>query len=109
MRLSHFGLGKLGLPLAVLFASNALRTVAIAALIERLRAGAVPIVAGLEASVADAASAITYDLRAALRARSRWRYHLVIIASTLLPGTMSTRIVPLLENGFVRCSPVGGS
>jgi UDPglucose 6-dehydrogenase len=140
MQLSFFGLGKLGLPLALLFARNGLRTIAVdidTALVEQLRAGAVPMVEpGLDELIAEAAPAITYttdaraaadtdasiilvptpsnstqpalsstyvkdvcrELGAVLRARPRWRYHLVIISSTLMPGTMSTRIVPLLED-----------
>lgn len=143
-RLSIFGLGKLGLPLAALFARSGLRTIAIdtdAALVEQLRAGVVPIIEPeLEDLVAQAASAIAYttdaraaadtdasiilvatpsqsshpeysstyvenacsDLCAVLRTRVRWRYHLIIISSTLSPGTMSTRIVPALEAGLGR-------
>ena len=42
------------------------------------------------------------ELCAALRERTPWRYHLVIISSTVLPGAMSTRIIPALEKGFGR-------
>lgn len=139
MKLAFFGLGRLGLPLAALFARSGLRTVAVdvdAVLIERLRAGEIPgVEAGLQELIVEAAPAITYvtDARAAadadlsiilvptpsdsshpefssayveqacrelcavLRARSPWRDHLVIISSTLLPGTMAGRIIPLLE------------
>jgi nucleotide sugar dehydrogenase len=138
-RLSFFGLGKLGLPLAALFARSGLPTIAIdidAALVEKLRAGATHFVErGLDELLAEAAPAITYttDVRAAantdasvilvgtpsdashpefsstyvenackalcaaLRARPAWRYHLVIVSSTIMPGTMSNRIVPILE------------
>jgi len=143
-RLSIFGLGKLGLPLAALFARSGLWTVGIdtdTALVEQLCAGAVPIVEpGLEELVAEAAPAIAYttdaraaadthasiilvatpshsshpeysstyvenacrDLCAVLRTRVRWRHHLIVISSTLSPGTMSTRIVPALEAGLER-------
>jgi GDP-mannose 6-dehydrogenase len=40
------------------------------------------------------------DLCIALRERVPWRYHLVIISSTLMPGTMSTKMVPTLEAGL---------
>jgi len=143
-RLSFFGLGKLGLPLAALFARGGLRTFAIdvnAALVEQLRAGATSLVEpGLDELLAEAAPAITYttdahaaantdasiilvakpsgashpafsstfvenacrELCAVLRARAVWRHHLVVISSTLLPGTMSTRIAPILEDGLGR-------
>ena len=45
-QLSVFGLGKLGLPLAALFAQNGLRTVGIdvdIALVEKLRTGTIPL------------------------------------------------------------------
>ena len=145
-RLSFFGLGKLGLPLAALFARSGLPTIAIdidAALVEQLRAGATPLVEpGLDELLAEAAPAITYttdahaaantdasiilvatpsdashpefsstsvesacrELCAVLRARPVWRYHLVIISSTLLPGMMSTRIARILEDGLGRRS-----
>jgi len=143
-RLSVFGLGKLGLPLAVLFAHRGMHTTAIdvdAALVEQLRVGKMPVLEpGLDALVAGAASRLNYttdarvaadteasiimvstpyedaraalssawveeachDLCIALRERTPWRYHLVIISSTLLPGVMSTRIVPMLEAGLGR-------
>jgi len=143
-RLSVFGLGKLGLPLAGLFARSGLRTVAIDVdfdLVEQLRAGKIPVVEpGLDELVAAAGSAITYttdiqnaadtdasiiivstaqrplhgalssscieqacrDLGAVLRRRLRWRYHLVIISSTVMPGVMSGRIIPALEDGVER-------
>ena len=142
-RISFFGLGKLGLPLAALFARSGLRVVGIdinAGLIEKLRAGIVPIVEpGLDEILAEAAPFITYttdigeaantdasiilvetasnganpgfptnrvesaclDLCAALRARPVWRYHLIVIASTLLPGSIST-LVPNLEEALGR-------
>jgi len=57
-RLSVFGLGKLGLPLAGLFARSGLRTVAIDVdfdLVEQLRAGKIPVVEpGLDELVAAA-------------------------------------------------------
>jgi UDPglucose 6-dehydrogenase len=143
-QLSVFGLGKLGLPLAALFAQNGLRTVGIdvdIALVEKLRTGKIPLLEpGLEALLAAAAPKINYttdaraaadtdasiivvstpydssraalsstsveeacsELCAALRERTPWRYHLVIISSTVLPGAMSTRIIPALEKGFGR-------
>lgn len=143
-RLSFFGLGKLGLPLAALFARSGLSTVAIdidTALIDRLQAGAVPFVEpGLEELLREAAPEISYasdaslagdtdasvifvatpsdsshpafssafveqacrELCAVLRRRPSWRYHLVIIASTLHPGTISSRIYPLLEEELAR-------
>src|SRR4029079_19369383 len=143
-RLSVFGLGKLGLPLAVLFAHRGMHTTAIdadAALVEQLRVGKMPVLEpGLDALMAGAASSLncTTDARAAadtdasiimvstpyedaraalssawveeacndlciaLRERVPWRYHLMIISSTLLPGVMSTRIVPMLEAGLGR-------
>ena len=42
------------------------------------------------------------DLCRVLRARTAWRYHLVVISSTLWPGTMSDTIVPLLEEQLGR-------
>jgi UDPglucose 6-dehydrogenase len=143
-RLSFFGLGKLGLPLAALFARSGLPTIAIdidAALVERLRAGETRFVEpGLDELLGEAASAITYstDVRAAantdasiilvatpsnashpeifssyledackelcavLRARPVWRYHLFVISSTVMPGTMSSRIARVLEAGLGR-------
>lgn len=143
-RLSFLGLGRLGLPLALLFARRGLQTIGIdsdAALVERLRTGVVDSVEpGLDALIAQAAGAITYtsdprraadtdasiilvatpsdpsqpayssayvenackDLCRALRARPTWRYHLFIISSTLWPGTISTRIIPLLEEQLDR-------
>ena len=140
-RISFFGLGKLGLPLAALFARSGLRVVGIdinAGLVEKLRAGMVPIAEpGLDEILAEAVPFITYttdigeaantdasiilvetasdgtnsgyssnrvesacmDLCAALRARPVWRYHLIVIASTLLPGSIST-IVPNLEEAL---------
>ncbi len=137
--LAFFGLGRLGLTLAALFARSGMKTVGIdanPALIEQLQSGVVPLVEpGLDALLAEAAGAMTYtsdpagaadadasiilvatpsdssrpaysssdveqacrDLCQVLRARVRWRYHLIIIASTLWPGTMSSTIVPLLE------------
>ena len=70
-QLSVFGLGKLGLPLAALFAQNGLRTVGIdvdIALVEKLRTGKIPLLEpGLEALLAAAAPKINYttDARAA--------------------------------------------
>ena len=70
-QLSVFGLGKLGLPLAALFAQNGLRTVGIdvdIALVEKLRTGTIPLLEpGLEALLAAAAPKINYttDARAA--------------------------------------------
>jgi UDPglucose 6-dehydrogenase len=143
-RLSFFGLGKLGLPLAALFARGGLPTFAIdidAALVQRLRAGATTYVEpGLDELLAAAAPAITYTtdvgavaktdasiilvptpsgpshpgfssvyvenacraLCPALRARPVWHHHLVVVSSTLLPGTMANRIVPILEEGLGR-------
>src|SRR5262249_18812406 len=37
------------------------------------------------------------ELCTALRARPSWRYHLIVVASTLPPGTMTGKIVPMLE------------
>lgn len=138
-RLSFFGLGKLGLPLAALFARSGLPTVAVdidAALIEQLRNGTSPIVEpGLDELLVEVAPSITYDTSAraaadtdasiilvatpsdpsrpafspiyvenavrelcvVLRARPRQRYHLIVVASTLLPGAISSVIVPLIE------------
>jgi len=142
MALSVFGLGKLGLPLAALFARSGLQTVGIdidAVRVEQLRRGtfAFPEV-GLDEIVADATPLITYttkaeaasatdasiilvstdgrhpglsshqvenaclDLCAALRARASWRYHLIAIGSTLMPGTMANVILPLLERELGR-------
>ena len=70
-QLSVFGLGKLGLPLAALFAQSGLRTVGIdvdIALVEKLRTGKIPLLEpGLEALMAAAAPKINYttDARAA--------------------------------------------
>ena len=142
-RVSFIGLGKLGLVLAALFARSGLRAVGIdinAGLVEKLRAGIVPIAEpGLDELLAEAAPFITYttdigeaantdasiilvetasdganpgyssdrvesaclDLCAVLRARPVWRYHLIVIASTLLPGSIST-IVPNLEEALGR-------
>ncbi len=36
-------------------------------------------------------------LCATLRARPVWRYHLFVISSTVMPGTISTKISPMLE------------
>lgn len=143
-RLSVFGLGRLGLPLAALFAHGGMQTTAIdvdAALVGQLKLGAIPLLEpGLEALAAAAAASLDYttdaraaadtdasiimvstpydhsraalssasvekachDLCAALRERTPWRYHLVIVSSTLLPGTMSTAIVPMLEEELGR-------
>ena len=143
-RLSFFGLGKLGLPLAGIFARSGLRTIAIdidAPLVEQLRAGTMPLVEpGLNELLADAAPAITYttdahaaadtdasiilvatpsdtsypefsstfveiacrELGAALRTRPAWRYHLVVISSTLMPGMISTKILGALEDALGR-------
>jgi UDPglucose 6-dehydrogenase len=143
-QLSVFGLGKLGLPLAVLFAHGGMKTTAIdvdTALVGQLRLGAMPLrEPGLEALAAAAASRLDYttdaraaadtdasiiivstpydysraalssasvekacsDLGAVLRERTPWRYYLVVVSSTLLPGTMSTTIVPMLEEGLGR-------
>ncbi len=143
-RLSLFGLGKLGLPLAALFARSGLPTVAVDVdreRVARLQAGAIPLVEpGLAEVMAEAAPALTYttdaraaaetdasvilvatpsdpaqaafssayveqactDLCAALRARPRWRRHLIVISSTLLPGTIAGKIVPLLEGELRR-------
>jgi UDP-glucose 6-dehydrogenase len=38
------------------------------------------------------------DLGAVLRWRLHWRFHLVIISSTVMPGEMTGRIVPALED-----------
>lgn len=137
--ISFFGLGKLGLPLAALFARSELRTLAIdidRELVARLRAGQVPYPEpGLDDLLAEAEPRITYaseargafgtdasiilvptpsdaghpefssrhieqacrDLCAALKARTEWRYHLIVISSTVFPGTVATRIAPLLE------------
>jgi UDPglucose 6-dehydrogenase len=143
-RLSVFGLGKLGLPLAVLFAHRGMHTTGIdvdAALVEQLRIGKMPLLEpGLDPLMAGAASRLDYttdaraaadtdasiiivstpyedsratlssarveeacnDLCIALRERVPWRHHLVIVSSTLLPGVMSTRIIPMLEAALGR-------
>jgi UDP-N-acetyl-D-mannosaminuronate dehydrogenase len=70
-RLSVFGLGKLGLPLAVLFAHRGMHTTAIdvdAALVEQLRVSKMPVLEpGLDALMAGAESRLNYttDARAA--------------------------------------------
>src|SRR4051812_24262706 len=65
--ISFFGLGKLGLPLAALFARSGVRTFAVdvdQALIARLRSGEVPYVEpGLEELLAEAEPTITYLAR----------------------------------------------
>lgn len=142
-RISVFGLGNLGLPLAALFARSGLTTVGIdtnADLLAKLRAGKVSIGEhGIDDLLAAAAPSITYranasaaadtdasiilvetqsdegsgyyskrveeactDLCSVLRARPVWRYHLVVISSTLLPGSSSTRIIPLLSETLGR-------
>ena len=143
-RLSFFGLGRLGLPLAALFARSGLPTVGIdvdAALVQQLRMGIVPPAEpGLDTLVTEATGSITYtsdpqaaadtdasiilvatpsdpsrpaysseyvenacvDLSRVLRARPKWRYHLITVSSTLWPGTISSRIVPLLEEQLGR-------
>jgi len=142
--ISFFGLGKLGLPLAALFARSGLRTLAIdidLALVDGLRARNISYAEpGLDELLADAEPSITYasdtrgaadtgasiilvptpsdaerpefssrdveqacrDLCAALRTRPAWRYHLFIISSTVFPGTISGRIMPLLEQQLGR-------
>ena len=143
-RLAFFGLGRLGLTLAALFARSGMKTVGIdanPALIEQLQSGVVPLVEpGLDALLREAAGSITYashpdaaadadasiilvatpsdssqpaysnsdvvqacrDLCHVLRARATWRYHLIVISSTLWPGTISSTIVPLLEEQLGR-------
>ncbi len=143
-RLAFFGLGRLGLTLAALYARSGMKTVGIDAnrgLIDQLQSGVVPLVEpGLEALLTEAADTITYtsdpegaadadasiilvatpsdssepaysssdvvqacrDLCHVLRARATWRYHLIVISSTLWPGTMSSTIVPLLEEQLAR-------
>ena len=138
-RIAFFGLGRLGLTLAALFARSGTKTVGIdanPALIEQLRRGEVPLAErGLDALLRDAADTLTYandpdgaadadasiilvatpsdparpeysssdvvqaclNLCRVLRARETWRYHLIVISSTLWPGTISGTIVPLLE------------
>jgi UDPglucose 6-dehydrogenase len=63
-QLSFFGLGKLGLPLAALFARSGLVTIGIdidSALVARLQAGETPYVEpGLAELLEEAAPAITY-------------------------------------------------
>ncbi len=137
--LSFFGLGKLGLPLAALFAGSGLRTVAIdkdRSLIARLEGGVTPhaepglaeLLAAARANISytsDARKAATtdasiilvptpsdasapefsssflekacFDLAAALNTRLHKRYHLIVVSSTVYPGTMAGKIVPLLE------------
>jgi UDPglucose 6-dehydrogenase len=143
-RLSFFGLGKLGLPLAALFAGSGLRTVAVdidSDVVGRLQAGETPYIEpGLDELLKRAAPFITYTSEAraaadtdasivlvgtpsdasspafsaaqvesacrgvcdALRNRSVWRYHLVVISSTLLPGTTSNVIIRTLEGELGR-------
>jgi UDPglucose 6-dehydrogenase len=138
-RLSFFGLGKLGLPLAALFAESGLTTLGIdidAALVKRLKSGEVPYVErGLSELLNKAAPAITYttnahaaaetdasiilvptpsdtsspeysinyvneacrDLAASLNSRPHSRYHLIVISSTVAPGTITNRITPLFK------------
>jgi len=141
-QLSFFGLGKLGLPLAALFARNGVPTIGIdtnAALIARLKAAETPYVEpGLAELLEEAAPSITYTtdaqaaaatdatiilvptpstpsapefsieyvvtacnaLAAALKTRPSPRYHLIVIASTVMPGTVADRITPLLEQAL---------
>jgi UDPglucose 6-dehydrogenase len=143
-RLAFFGLGRLGLTLAALFARSGITTVGIdanPALIQQLQSGAEPLVEpGLGALLAEAARTLTYasdpaaaadadasiilvatpsdsvepaysssdvvkactDLCHVLRSRATWRYHLIVICSTLWPGTISSTIVPLLEEQLSR-------
>jgi UDPglucose 6-dehydrogenase len=143
-KLSFFGLGKLGLPLAALFARSGLQTWAIdidGDLVSRLLAGQTPYVEpGLDDLLQQAAPAIVYttDVRtaadtdasvilvatpsdsskpafsssqvesacrtlcAALRSRPVWRYHLVVISSTLFPETTSATITKILEDELER-------
>jgi UDPglucose 6-dehydrogenase len=42
------------------------------------------------------------DLCHVLRSRAAWRYHLIVISSTLWPGTIENTIVPLLEEQLGR-------
>ena len=141
--LSFFGLGKLGLPLAALFARSGLRTSGIdldVDLVHRLQAGelahcepgleeilaqAAALTFATDASVATesnasivlvdtpsdtsgpAFSAVQVEeacrsLCRALKMRPAWRYHLVVIASTLFPGTIATSITRLLEEELGR-------
>jgi UDPglucose 6-dehydrogenase len=143
-QLSFFGLGKLGLPLAALFARSGMPTLAIdtdSRLIERLRAGRAPSdEPGLPDLLVDAAPMIAFgrdargaaetiasiilvatpsdstcpqfssehveqacrDLCAALRQRRVWRHHLFVISSTIAPGAIAQRIIPLLERALDR-------
>lgn len=144
--LSFFGLGKLGLPLAALFAANGIRTIGIdtdAALISALESRAIrftePDLDALLASAGPLLSCTTKASAAAetqasiilvptpsdpanpefsssyvekvceelgdvLRSRASWRYHLIIVSSTIYPGTMSSRIVATLERATGRRS-----
>jgi UDPglucose 6-dehydrogenase len=142
--LSFFGLGKLGLPLATLFAANGIRTIGIdidkalvSALASRATKFTEPGVDALllsagalfscttrpSAAVETQASIILVptpsdptnpefsssyvekaceELGDALRSRAPWRYHLIIISSTLYPGTMNSKIVATLERATRR-------
>lgn len=143
-QLSFFGLGKLGLPLAALFARAGVPTVGIdsdAHLIDRLKAGRVPhdepglsellVEAGpMLAFAHDARGAVETeasvilvatpsdssqpeyssahveqacrDLCAALSQRRVWRHQLIVISSTMAPGAIGRRIIPLLERALGR-------
>ena len=138
-RLSFFGLGKLGLPLAALFARSGLRTFGIDRdpnVVQRIESGDVPLdepglarilseampnlSLGTDASRAAETDASIIlvptpsdpahpeyssafvedaceDLTRVLLGRPLWRYHLIAVCSTLWPGTLSKRVVPLLE------------
>src|SRR6187549_3982965 len=125
--LSFFGLGKLGLPLAALFAANGIKTVGIdtdAALVSALESRAtqftepglgalwVSAAAGTQASIilvptpsdpinpefsSSFVEKACEELGDALRSRAQWRYHLIVVSSTLYPGTMNSGIVATLE------------
>ena len=140
--ISFFGLGKLGLPLAALFARSGLSTLGLdtdAALIARLKAGETPYVEpGLTKLLAEAAPALTFDadagraattnvsiilvptpsdgvspefsteyltkacndLAAVLKGRKSQPYHLIVISSTVPPGTLGNKITPIFEDAF---------
>jgi UDPglucose 6-dehydrogenase len=142
--LSFFGLGKLGLPLAALFAANGIKTIGIdtdAALVSALESRVTQFTEpGLDALLAGAGTFLSCTTTASaaaetqasiilvptpsdpinpefsssyvekaceelgdvLRSRAPWRYHLIVISSTLYPGTMNSRIVATLERATGR-------
>ena len=95
--LSFFGLGKLGLPLAALFARSGTKTVAIdidRGLVARLKVGGTPYIeTGLAKLLAEAKPAITYTTDAMLAATTE--------ASIILVPTPSNASAPEFSIEYV--------